>query len=192
MERLKSEISELPWEKRSRYADVYGIKDEDIEALVQDKKLGTLFEEATEKFADDKNMIQTAANYITSDLVGILKRGKKASQEISMTSESFCELMLMIKEGTVSSRGAKDVLSVLAIEGGDAKSVGEGLGLIQKSNEDELKLVVSNIISSHKDVVEDYKAGKESALQYLVGQAMKETKGSANPQILQKLFKELL
>ena len=98
----------------------------------------------------------------------------------------------MLGEGEVSSRGGKDILKILENEGGDPRAVAEKRGLIQKSDPEELKKVAEKIVSLNENVVREYKNGKQSSLQFLVGQAMKETKGSGNPQVLKNIFEELL
>lgn len=98
----------------------------------------------------------------------------------------------MIQSKTLSSRGAKDVLAVMYAEGGEPEMIARARGLIQKNDEGELKEVVQKILDANAKVVDDYKNGKESALQFLVGQGMKATKGSANPEMLKSIIKEIL
>jgi len=181
------EIPELPWEKRERYKKDFGIKDEDIELFVTDIKLGEFFEDVIVGF--DKEFIKLASNYITSDLVGVMK-GKEDFK--FPDAKNFTKLISMVKDGLISSRGAKDILVIFCTEGGDPESIAKDKNLLQKSDEGELKKIVEKIIEENKSVAEDYKDGKESALQFLIGQGMKETKGSANPKVLNKLFTEML
>ena len=98
----------------------------------------------------------------------------------------------MAGEGKVSSRGAKDILVIMHTEGGKPKIIAEQKGLMQKSDVNTLEIVVKEIISANAKVVAEYKAGKEVSLQFLIGQGMKATKGSANPQLLGEIFKRLL
>jgi aspartyl-tRNA(Asn)/glutamyl-tRNA(Gln) amidotransferase subunit B len=186
-EKLLKEIPELPEEKRARYASDYGIKKSDIEILVNNKTFANLFECVAERFKD-KKVIQTSANYITSDLQGIL--GDSKTTELLFDPDGFSELVEMVADNQISSRGAKDILRIMAEEGGSPKEIAKKYNLLQQSDETALKEIVSSIISNNASVVVDYKSGKESALQYLIGQGMKETKGSANPQMLKKLFIE--
>ncbi len=164
------QLPELPDTKRARLARDYGIKSEDIESYVVDQDLGNFFESVAEELTKDRPLVKLASNYITSDLVGL---GKLPSVE------NFVELIKMLGAGEISSRGVKD-----ALKGGTIQK--------QKSDEGELKKVVEQIIADNPSVVAQYKSGKESSLQFLIGQAMKATRGSANPQILQKLFKEVI
>ena len=100
--------------------------------------------------------------------------------------------MRMAEAGELSSRGVKDVLAVLLREGGDARAVAQARGLFQVSDEEALKELAREIISEHPSVVEEYKAGKEASLQFLIGQGMKKTKGSANPETLKALLVEMM
>lgn len=190
-ESLEKEIPELPWEKRGRYEKEFSIKSEDIEMYVIDSLYGEFFEQVVGNFDNNKDLTKLASNYITSDLVG-LKKETNISGFGKLEVESFSSLIKMIEEGLIGSRGAKDILRILFEKGGDAKQIAEKNNLIQKSDEGELKGIILKIIEDNSEVVDEYKNGKESALQFLIGQGMKETKGSANPKILQKLFKDNL
>lgn len=184
---LREELPELPWERRERYS-VMGLKKEDAGMFVQNKALGTYFETVSEKLPDEEKL--RVANYLATDLAGLMS-ADASSRELPMV-ETFVTLMQMIAANELSSRGAKDILKIMYEEGGDPREIAEREGLLQKSDEGELKKVAQEIIAEHEDVAEEYKGGKETSLQFLVGQGMKKTGGAANPQVLQKLFKELL
>jgi len=185
---LKKELPELPWEKRERYK-VIGLKDEDVESLVSDSWLSKVMDEVIEKSEEDVDIIKTSANYLLSDLVG-LSGGNFSSSQVS--SDGLVIMSKMITDGDISSRGAKDMLKIMHEEGGDPKFIAEENNLLQKSDEGELTAIVEKIISDNPKAVQEYKEGKEASIQFLIGQGMKETKGSANPQVLKKLFVELL
>ncbi len=189
LEKIKAALPELPGAKRLRYKDAFGIKDEDTESYVTDAKLGSFFEGSIAGFVADKDKIKIASNYITSDLLGLMKNNPEAKYPEANT---FSELVEMIADGKISSRGAKDILAIMAISGGAPSKIAEEKGLLQKSDEGELKSMLEKIIAANQHVADEYKAGKESALQFFVGQIMKETKGSANPGVAQKLIKEIL
>lgn len=189
MPALKAGLPELPKDKRARYASTYGIKAEDIESYVQDEKLGGYFESVISGFSTDTNKVRIASNYITSDLVGLMKSNPSV---VMPSTEAFAELVDMITDGVISSRGAKDILAIMASEGGKPMRIAETEGLLQKSDEGELKMIIQKSIDANPKVVDEYKAGKEAALMFFVGQVMKESKGSANPALVQKITKELL
>ncbi|MEK9201398.1 MAG: GxxExxY protein [Patescibacteria group bacterium] len=189
-EKLLSELPELPWQKRERYIQKFGLKEIDVEIFIHQKEWCELFERTIANFKDDKKLIQLASNYITSDIAGLSKSTGILVGNI--TPDFFASLIQMIGKGEVSSRGGKDLLKVLYEKGGEPSVLAKKMNLIQKSDEETLLKIVKKIIEAHPNVVADYKAGKENALQFLVGQMMKESKGSANPQILQKLIKQFL
>ncbi len=187
-EELRKNLPELPQVKRIRYENDYGIKEEDIESYISDQELGKWFEKVS-SILTDKEKIKTASNYITSDFLGL----KKINPNIKLPSENnFAELIQMITDNKISSRAAKDILAMIATEDNSPMKIAEEKDLLQKNDEGALKEIIQKIIDNNKEVVETYKAGKENAIMSLVGQVMKETKGSANPQIALKILKELL
>jgi aspartyl-tRNA(Asn)/glutamyl-tRNA(Gln) amidotransferase subunit B len=196
-EKLRAEIPELPWIKRDRLIKDFGIKEEDAEMFVRSLEWGTYFESVIGTFKNDKKMILLASNYITSDLAGLVKNNPAAwvagvANGGAPKPTDFSKLISMVSSNKISSRGAKDTLKIMYEKGGNPETIAKTNNLMQKSDEGELKVIVQKIIDANKNVAADYKAGKASALQFLIGQGMKETKGSANPEVLKKLFTELL
>jgi len=185
---IKKNLPELPEEKRARYKNDYGLKDEDIESYVTDRELGDWFEEVASKLID-KEKVRIASNYITSDFLGL----KKTNLNIKLPKTSnFVELIEMISQNQISSRSAKDILAMIVVEDNSPMEIAKAKDLLQKNDEGQLKEVILKIIKDNPKVVETYKSGKENAIMSLVGQVMKETKGSANPQLALKLLKELI
>lgn len=182
---LKKEIPELPWERRDRYQS-NGVKPEDADTFVKQKKIGTFFDAVVSEIKEGETYITTAANYITSDLIGMMED----ETDIDIEPQSFATLIEMVEDDEISSRGAKNILEMLFEEGGDPRAIAEEHDLLQKSSEDELLPIVEEIIEENEEVVGDFKDGKDSALQYLIGQGMQKTKGAANPQVLADLLKE--
>lgn len=188
IEKMRSELPELPEAKRLRYKNDYGIKDEDIESYIDDMELSKWFENVA-GILKDKSKIQTASNYITSDYLGL----QKSNKEVQLPKfENFVELINMVSDGVLSSRGAKDILAMIVITDESPMKIATEKDLIQKNDEGALKEIAQKIIDQNPTVVATYKGGKENALMSLVGQIMKETKGSANPALVQKILKELL
>jgi aspartyl-tRNA(Asn)/glutamyl-tRNA(Gln) amidotransferase subunit B len=142
----------------------------------------------------DATFINLAANYITGDIIGLLKKDSKAQTKENLPSSlSLITLIDMIIRGELSSRGAKDILPhILENKEIDVKTLAESLGLIQKNDPDALKKIVEEVLFESPDQVADYKAGKEQMFMYFVGQCMKKSKGSGNPSIFQELLKDLL
>ena len=188
IEELKKGLPELPAAKRARYL-AFGIKNEDAEIYVDNKMLAEYFEKATTPFHSDLEKIKLASNYITSDLLGHLKN--KVDYTLPQAGD-FSLLIEMTSKGEVSSRGAKNILEVMHGNSDSPRKIAEENGWLQESGVDAVKKIVAEVISQNQKVVEDYKAGKEAGLQFLVGQVMKLSKGSANPQVTSKLLKEAL
>ena len=138
------------------------------------------------------DFVQLASNYITSDLNGLLKDKNLTSKDLKIKPEDFSELINMASKGDISSRGAKDVLKIMFEEGGNPKKIVEEKGLKQASDNGFIKNIIEEVVKNNSAVAEEYKNGKENALQFLVGQGMKFSKGKANPEVLQKLLKEKL
>jgi len=183
-------LPELPWEKRARLAKEFGFPDAMTEIYVTDPVLGKFFDDVVHESGGDAELIKLASNYITSDLASLMKVADGALGRV--TPAPFVALIKMVKTGDVSSRGAKDTLAIMYKEGGEPKAIAEREGLIQKSDTGALEIVVKEIIAANEKVVAEYKAGKEASLQFLIGQAMKISKGAANPQVLLTLFKKIL
>lgn len=196
LEKIKSELPELPDAKRARYAVEYGIKNEDIESYINNPDIAIFFESVVEKVDGDLNAIKIASNYITSDIIGILKSDefKDYTGNVwqDLNSEMFSKLILMVSAGDLNSRGAKDILAIMIKDGGDPSVIADEKGLVQDNDPEALKAVVEKIIADNPQQVESYKNGKETLIKFFVGMGMKETKGAGNPEILTQLFVELL
>lgn len=194
---LKREMPELPAEKRKRLSAAYGVKAEDAEILVVYRELGEFFEDVAKVLvgADAKKAVITlASSYLTSDLMGLLKKIGAPLERLQLpfNSREFAELARMISEKKLSSRGAKDILAVMFEKGGSPDALAQKLGLLQKSDEGELRNIVQEIISANPQAVADYRGGKQTALQFLVGQGMKAARGSANPELLRSILEQML
>jgi aspartyl-tRNA(Asn)/glutamyl-tRNA(Gln) amidotransferase subunit B len=183
-------LPELPWEKREKLSKEFGFPAHVTELYVTDGVLGGFFDAVAIECKQDKELIKLASNYISSDLASLLKTD--GTTLIHITPKTFTGLMMMAKSGEVSSRGAKDVLAIMFAQGGEPRAIADEKGLIQKSDAGALEGIVKEVIANNEKVVAEYKAGKEASLQFLVGQGMKVSKGSANPQVLSELFKKLL
>ena len=199
-EELEKELPELPWETRERYASDYGLKEEDIEFYLQNPDFKELFEEGvgTLEKADEYKKL---SNYLTSDLAGFEKNPPKELRESedaqnaglkNVSGKELAEIIKMLGEGLLSSRGAKDILLELYKSGGEARKIADKKDLVQKSDEGELKKIVEQVIAENPEQVEQYKSGNEKLLQYFIGQGMKLSKGSANPGMLAEILKRLL
>lgn len=183
------ELPELPWEKRTRLVRDFALTEKEAEIMVTDVEVGNYFESVAQILKDAK-LVKLATNYIVSDYLGLLKKSEKNIQTIAPAD--FAELIQITAAGTLSSRGAKDVLKVMFEEGGKAEKIAVSRNIIQKNDTEELKKIAEKIVAESPAVVADFKAGKASVFQYFIGQAMKATKGSANPEVMKSLFEEIL
>lgn len=187
--KLRAELAELPEQKRTRYVSSFGIKAEDVESYINDFDLSAFFEDVIVQFAGDTEKIKLASNYITSDLVGLMK--KNPAFEYPHAAH-FAEIIEMVSAGDLSSRGAKDLIALLETEDRSPRIIAEEKGMIQRHDAEALKTMCLGLIETNPTVVADYKAGKENALMFFVGQVMKESKGSANPAKVKEMLVELL
>lgn len=189
LKKLKEELPELPWERREKYIKTFGLNEVVAESFVGDIELGSFFEKVIADFKNDKNLVKLASNYVSSDLVGLMTKNPELKYP---SDKKFAKIITMVSEGKLSSRAAKDLVLRLIEKDIDPESVAEKEGLIQSNDEGALKTVVEKIVAANPKVVADYKGGKETSLQFLLGQVMKETKGSANPQSIKKVLLEVL
>ncbi|MCR4276474.1 MAG: Asp-tRNA(Asn)/Glu-tRNA(Gln) amidotransferase subunit GatB [Candidatus Parcubacteria bacterium] len=177
-ETLRASLPELPWERRERYAQL-GIKTEDIEFIIAFGARGIFFDAVVQELGGGRELAVLAANYFISDCAGECG---------SATPTSFAKLIRMFDSKELSSRGAKDVLLIMIKQGGDPETIAKEHNLIQVHDTGLLGTVVDTVLKNEEKAVEEYKSGKIAALQYLVGKAMKESKGAGNPEALREIF----
>jgi len=187
LEEIRASLTELPWEKRDRWIKEYGLKKEVAEFFAQNIKLGMFFEKAVSNRTS--NHIRLAINYITSDLMALLKEKKG---KIFPDADNFIKLMDMVASNKLSSRGAKDILRIMVEKGGDPENIAVEHNLVQIHDAATLTAAVDIVLARESKAVMEYKSGKQAALQYLIGKAMKEGKGAGSPSQLQKIIIEKL
>lgn len=184
---IRASLPELPWERRARYAQAYALKESDVEYVSASVERTTFFDAVAGELQSDAKLVALAANYIVSDLAGIYAK-TNTEEYASLDPMAFAKLIKLISSGELSSRGAKDVLAVLVEKGGDPALIAEEHGLIQVHDTEALRSVVKDVLAGEPKAVEEYRSGKEAALQYLIGKSMKATKGAGNPSILKELI----
>ena len=191
---LRGEIPELPDGKRERFCGEYGLKPDEAELLVQDLEAARYFEEVISELKTEEKKANTTLvfNYLTSDLFGFMKERRIALSELKITPENFADLMALLDKGDISSRMAKDLIPDMHNSGEDPRAIIEKKGISQISGEEAIRSVIETVLYENKGAVEDYKKGKVSALQFLVGKTMAFLKGRGNPQMIQKLLTEAL
>jgi len=200
-EDLTKSLPELPWQARTRLQKDFGDKmsAEAREIFVRITPFGTYLDAIVALLGRDEKLVKLAINYCTSDLIGYVKKasGDAWEENLARVSEKispkqFAELIEMIGKNEISSRGAKDILLALYTDGGTARSIAESRGLMQKSDPEALAKMASEVIAENATAVAEYKKGKVASLMFLVGQGMKKSKGSANPEMLKEIFVKLL
>ena len=186
--KVKEELPELPESRKKRYIDEIGLSEKDANALVSSKAASDMFEKAGKLC----NNYKAVCNWITSDISRILNEKEEEMDKIPFTAEELAELVELIDNGTISSKIGKKVLEELFENPKSPKKIIEEKGWIQISDENTIKKVVKEVLDNNPQSIADFKAGKDKALGFLVGQAMKETKGKANPKMLNEMFLEEL
>lgn len=188
IENIKENLPEMPESRKKRYMEELKLYEKDANALTSSKAYSDIFEKAG---AICKNY-KAVCNWLTSDIARILNEKEMEPDQIPFSAEDLAELVELTDNGTISTKIGKKVLEELFENPHSPKKIIEEKGWIQISDEGTIKKVVEDVLKNNPKSIEDYKAGKDRALGFLVGQAMKETKGKANPQMLNKMFLEEL
>ena len=188
IENIKKTLPELPESRKERYLTEYKLSEKDANIITSSKYLSDLFEQAS-KICNNPKAVN---NWIISDISRILNEKEIEPNQIPFSSEQLAELVVLIDKNTISSSIAKKVLEEMFENPKNPEEIINEKGWVQISDEGAIKEIVIKILENNPQSIADYKAGKEKALGFLVGQAMKETKGKANPQMLNKMFLEEL
>ena len=186
VENIKKNLPELPESRKNRYLNEYKLTEKEANTITSSKYLSDFFESAAEL----SNNPKAVCNWLLSDIARILNEKEMEPDEIPFKPEQLAELIALIEKGTISSKIAKDVLDKMFENPENPEKIIKDNGWIQISDEGEIRKIVQKIVEANPQSVADFKGGKEKALGFLVGQAMKETKGKANPQMLNSLFKD--
>ena len=188
IENIKNNLPELPESRKRRYLEEYKLSEKDAGIITSSRYLSDLFED-TIKVCNNPKAVN---NWIISDISRILNEDEMDAKDIPFTAEELGKLIILIDKGTISSSIGKKVLEELFENPKDPEEIIKEKGWIQISDEGAIKEIVSKILEANPQSIADYKAGKDRALGFLVGQAMKETKGKANPKMLNQMFLEEL
>ena len=186
IQNVKNNLPELPESRRERYFNEYKMTEKEVNIIVASKYLSDLFEKASKLCGNRK----AVSNWIISDISRILNEKEMEPSEIPFTAEHLSDMVKIIDKGLISSSIGKKVLEELFANPRSPEEIVKEKGWIQISDEGEIKKVVLEILEANPQSVADFKAGKDRAIGFLVGQAMKATKGKANPQMLNKMFIE--
>ena len=188
--RLYEILPELPDNKRLKYRNI-GLPEDQIELLISTELIDTFFVRLFEMYENKNiNLLKLSANYLTSDVLSLVD--SNTVKELTISIKNFAILMTMLDGKEINSRVAKDLLKEILETDEDPEKLAKERGLLQSSDPAELLPVIEEIIAEFPDIVNEYKGGKENSLQFLIGQGMKKTRGSANPGLLSELLKSTL
>lgn len=185
---IKDSQPEFREEKMARYIKEYGIPEYDAGIITATKKLADIFEETVSEGANAKKV----SNYLMGETMRLLKEHEMDAEEISFSPANLAKLIKLIDAGTINSSVAKEVFEKVFTEDIDPDVYIEEHGLKMDNDEEGLRKILEEIVANNPQSVEDYHNGKDKAIGFLVGQAMKATKGKANPGMINKILKELL
>lgn len=203
IEKIRNSIPELPLLKKYRFINQYELSFENARIFSEDKELANYFEEAVSELVDwieaeniggdaVEKLTKLTANYILNELQKLLYLGKVDVSRCKITPENFAEFIVMIHQGKISSSGAQAMLAEMFATGGDPSNILEEKELGQVSDESEIEKVADAVIKNNPKSVGDYKNGKEAALKFLIGQAMKESRGKASPKMIGETLRRKL
>lgn len=187
VEEIRKQMPELPEQKRKRYESL-GLSAYDANVMVDQMETALFYDEVLKLGAD----YRIANNLLVGDITAYLKENNININQTKLTPQSLYEMVAMIEKGTISNNIAKKILPELLKDGGSAKEIVEKQGLSVISDEGAIKEIVHKIIENNPSQVEAYRGGKQQLFGFFVGQVMKETKGRANPQVINKLLKDEL
>ncbi|MDJ0636394.1 MAG: Asp-tRNA(Asn)/Glu-tRNA(Gln) amidotransferase subunit GatB [Xenococcaceae cyanobacterium MO_188.B29] len=184
----KSELVELPAQKRHRYEEKLGLSAYDARVLTDDRTVAEYFEAAVAAGGDTKQV----ANWVMGDIAAYLKSNELSITEIALKPEILAELVSLITKGTISGKIAKDILPELLTKGGSAKELVEKKGLIQISDTGEIEKIIDEVIAAHPSELEKFRNGKTKLKGFFVGQVMKKSGGRADPKLTNQLLSKKL
>ena len=184
----KKQIPELPQARRARFIEEYGIPEYDAGVLVADKAVADFYEETAKRCGNAK----AASNWVMTDLLRCLSEKELEIGQARITAQSLAGLIKLVDAKTLNMPSAREVFAVLFEQGGDPAAIVKERGMAQVSDTGAIDAFVEQAIAANAKSVEDFKAGKTAAMQFLVGQVMRLSKGKANPQVVQEALKKRL
>jgi aspartyl-tRNA(Asn)/glutamyl-tRNA(Gln) amidotransferase subunit B len=184
----KSELPELPAQKRQRYETELGLSAYDTRVLTDDLSLTQYFEATVAAGGSAK----PAANWIMGDISAYINKEGKSITDLPLKPEQLAEMIQLIEANTISNKIGKDILPDLLTQGGSPKAIVEKKGLVQVSDPKVIEAAIAQVIENHPDELEKYRSGKKQMLGFFVGQVMKATGGKADPKLTNQLLQQKL
>ena len=189
IEAARTELPELPDVKAARFADEYGLGDQDIAVLTEDQHIAAYFEQAARQNGADAKQV---ANWVTGEVFRRLNEAEGDGVEIKVPAEALAELVGLVQQGTINQNAAREVFGEIWERGGTPSQIVEAKGLVQISDSSALDDAVAQVIAENPDAAEKIRSGNLKTIAFLMGQVMKATRGKANPQLVQELIKAQL
>jgi len=189
IQQMERELPELPGARRERFIDEYGLPEYDARVLTAAKEMADFFEEVVKGYNDPK----TVSNWIMTEILRYVKEQGEEAEGIPLPPASLVELLQLIEGGIINRNQAKEIVLPEMVASGKApRQIVKEKGLEQISDTSQLEGVVASVLEANPDVVQDYLGGKEKVMGFLVGQVLKETKGKANPRLVNEMIREKL
>jgi aspartyl-tRNA(Asn)/glutamyl-tRNA(Gln) amidotransferase subunit B len=188
VEAVRATMPELPEARRQRFVAAYGIPDYDAGVLTQSSPLADYFEAVAAGSANPK----AASNWVMGELLRIIKERDIDVSQVPVTPAALAGLIQLVDRGTISSSVAKGVFAAMFESGRSAEAIVEAEGLAQTSDEDALLAIVKNVMAQNPDAIAQVRAGRNNAFGFLVGQAMKASRGKGNPKVINDLLRRQL
>ena len=188
IESVKARLPELPADKKLRFIDAYDLPSYDADILTSDRDLAEYFEACLQDF----NQPKAVSNWIMGSLLGLLNAEGKSIEQAPISASDLAELLKLIDDGTISGKIAKSVFEEMAQSGKSAGQIVAEQGLVQISDSSAIDDIVSKILAAHPAEVQNYKSGKTKLLGFFVGQVMRETRGQANPKMVNEILNSKL
>ena len=187
IENIKKEIPELPDQKKNRFIEQFKLSPYEATILVSDLDTSKYFEKVIEN-----SDVKLSANWITGELFALLNEKNLEISQSPIGPQNLSKLLNLISDGTISGKIAKTVFEIMSNDDKDPNIIVKEKGLKQESDPKALEALIQKVLSSNEDKVKEYKSGKDKLFSFFVGQAMKESKGKGNPQLINKILKEKL
>ena len=184
LEKVRKDMPEFADEKAKRFIGEYNLNDKEAATLAGELDLAEYYEAMVKESGEPK----LSANWMLTEVLRVLKEKNIGIEKFSVSSGNIAKLIKLIKANVISSKIAKEVFELLLLEDKDPEIIVKEKGLIQITDNSEIEKIVEQVLEENQQSVEDYKAGKSNALKYLVGQAMRLSKGKANPQMINELI----
>ena len=190
--KIKSSIPELPDELKNKFIETYKLSNYDASVLTAEKQTSDYFNETINSDPELKNHAKIVVNWITSELFSLLNKNNQDLNNSPVSPENLGQLIKLISTNEISGKIAKDVLEDMFSSGKTARQIVDEKGLQQVTDQGKIEKVIDEVIQDNPKMVEQYLAGKDKLLGFFVGQAMKLTKGKANPKMLNDILKQKL